>query len=101
MIRFVASAPEESAPDRLSIHAARTVAATTKPANGRYIRRSAPTSVEMGTTLDVGASVMKNHRPGKPTGGYRTKVRTVPVARTATTIIGVATSPKFSAFGAP
>src|SRR5439155_614503 len=38
---------------------------TTTAARGRYIRRSAPTSVAIGTKLDVGARVTKNHVPRK------------------------------------
>ena len=34
------------------------------PARGRYIRRSAATSVAMGTRLDVGARTAKNHTAG-------------------------------------
>src|SRR4051812_33905315 len=39
--------------------------------SGRYIRRSAPTSVTMGTNDDVGASVMKTHAPAKPTAAFQ------------------------------
>ena len=45
--------------------------------SGRYIRRSAPTSVEIGMTLDVGASVRKNHAPRNPIGGLRMKATMV------------------------
>ena len=38
-------------------------ASTASAISGRYIRRSAPTSVAIGMMLEVGASVMKNHAP--------------------------------------
>src|SRR4029077_10805025 len=44
-------------------------ASTTSAASGRYMRRSAPTSVAIGTTLEAGASVTKNQAPRKPTAG--------------------------------
>src|SRR3989442_1428231 len=44
-------------------------ASATIAASARYIRRSAPTSVAIGTMLDVGASVMKIHAPRKPSIG--------------------------------
>src|SRR3954467_13859455 len=59
--------------DRATAATASTAIATT----GRYIRRSAPTSVAIGTMLDVGASVMKNHAPRKPTAGARTRATVV------------------------
>src|SRR5688572_31286005 len=51
---------------------AQRTTSTTSAASGRYIRRSAPTSVAIGTKLDVGDSVMKHHAPRKPTCGRRT-----------------------------
>ena len=47
------------------VHAryAHKTTSTTSPASGRYMRRSAPTSVAIGTKLDVGDSVMKHHAP--------------------------------------
>src|ERR687885_225710 len=41
------------------------------PARGRYILRVAPDSVAIGTMLDVGASVKKNHTAGNPHAGER------------------------------
>src|SRR5690349_22004667 len=40
--------------------------------SGRYMRRSAITSVTIGTKLDVGARMPKNHAPRNPTGRRRT-----------------------------
>ena len=41
--------------------------------SGRYMRRSAPTSVAIGTMLDVGARVMKNQAPRNPHFGRRAR----------------------------
>src|SRR5215208_5068836 len=61
-----------------------TPAITAIAISGRYIRRSAPTSVAIGMTLDAGASVRKNHAPRNPILGERTSATTV-AARSATT----------------
>ena len=61
------------------VHASVT-ANTDKAASGRYIRRSAPTSLAIGTTLDVGASVRKNMAPRNPIAGHRTSATTVPAS---------------------
>ena len=45
--------------------------------NGRYIRRSAPTSVAIGTKLDEGASVMKNHAPRNAAAAFHRNAATV------------------------
>ena len=45
------------------------------------MRRSAPTSVAIGTTLDVGASVMKNQAPRNPSFGLKTNPMTVNTRR--------------------
>src|SRR5262249_24976778 len=66
------------------IDATPITASTTRPTRGRYMRRSAPTSVAIGTMLDVGASVMKNHDARNPTGGHRT--RSAQVKRTSAAI---------------
>ena len=50
--------------------------------SGRYIRRSAPTSVAIGTMLDVGASVTKNQAPRKPTLGHRLNATRVAISST-------------------
>ena len=42
-----------------------------KAISGKYIRRSAPTSVAIGTKLDEGASVTKNHAPRNAAIGHR------------------------------
>ena len=42
------------------------VARTATAAIGKYIRRSSPTSVRIGTMLEAGASVMKNQAPRNP-----------------------------------
>ncbi len=41
----------------------------TTAARGRYIRRSAATSVTIGTKLEVGARMRKNHAPRNPSAG--------------------------------
>src|SRR5437588_13016238 len=54
-----------------------TTPSNTSAASGRYILRSAPTSVAIGTRLDVGASVMKNQAPRNPSVGRRTSATAV------------------------
>ena len=53
------------------------------PASGKYIRRSAPTSVAIGMMLDAGASVMKNHAPQNPIAGIRTIAKATSRSRAA------------------
>jgi len=43
------------------------------PMSGRYMRRSAPTSVTIGTRLEAGASVTQNQTPQNPSCGRRAK----------------------------
>src|SRR3954462_15289273 len=62
--------------------------ATTTAASGTYMRRSAPTSVKTGTTLDVGASAIRNHAPRKPTTLDRRQATTM-----RTTITSIAATP--------
>ena len=50
---------------------------TTIDASGRYMRLSAPTSVAIGTTLEVGASVTKNHVARNATAGQRSQASAV------------------------
>ena len=54
-----------------------TAASTASAANGRYMRRSAPTSLVIGITLDVGASVRKNAAARNPMRGQRTRATPV------------------------
>src|SRR5258706_6535760 len=61
-----------------------TTASTTSPASGRYMRRSAPTSVAIGTMLDVGASVTNTQTPRKPSFGRQINAATVIGSRTPT-----------------
>ena len=74
-------------PNRRSIgpHISRapTTASATTARSGRYIRRSAPTSVAIGTMLDVGASVTKNQTPRKPSAGHRFIATTVAIRSSA------------------
>jgi hypothetical protein len=44
------------------------------------MRRSAPTSVAIGTMLDVGARVVKNHAPRKPAFAARASAQIVSAA---------------------
>jgi hypothetical protein len=48
------------------------------------MRRAAPTSVAIGTMLDVGASVMKNHAPRNPIFGQRTSATRVATSSSTT-----------------
>src|SRR5262245_48306391 len=45
--------------------------------DGKYMRRSAATSVAIGRKLDVGPSSRKNHAQRKPTRGFTTTSTTV------------------------
>ena len=64
--------------------AARTIStpSTTRAMSGRYIRRCAPTSVTIGTTLEAGASVTKNQVARKASGGRHRHRASAPVAST-------------------
>ena len=64
--------------------AAATTSSTTTPTSGRYIRRSAPTSAEIGTTLDEGARVMKIDAAQKPTRGTARSAAAAAAKSTAT-----------------
>src|SRR6476661_4074422 len=59
--------------------AAITVSVTTA-ASGKYIRRSATMS-RIGTTLELGANVRKNHAPKNPSGGAFTNAHPVAATR--------------------
>ena len=48
------------------------------------MRRSAPTSVAIGTMLDVGASMTKNHAPRYPSRGAPTQATTAAATSVAT-----------------
>src|SRR6478609_6500975 len=60
-VRAASDARVRAAPDARAVKARATgeKASATIAISGTYIRRSAPTSVEMGRMLDVGASVRK------------------------------------------
>ena len=58
-------------------------ARTTTAISGRYMRRSAPTSVAIGMKLDVGASVMKNQAPRNPSAGCLIRQTTWPATQAA------------------
>src|SRR5439155_21565184 len=74
---------------------------TTSAASGRYMRRSAPTSLAMGTTLVVGASVRKKAAHRKPTLGQRTNATAVASNSEATTAMWGRTSRAATARGRP
>src|SRR6266850_362205 len=78
-----------------------TTASTTSPASGKYIRRSAPTSVAIGTMLDVGASVTNTQTPRKPSFGRQINAETVIRSRTPTSSAYGITSPSDSGSGKP
>ena len=65
------------------------------------MRRSAPTSVAIGTTLDVGASVTKNHAPRKPSVGNRISATAVSASSGTTRSAYGRTSPSVRATGQP
>src|SRR5438046_2427879 len=66
-----------------------TTASVSTAISGTYMRRSAPTSVAMGTILDVGASVTKNHAPRNARLGLRVRPTTVAtISRTTTNACG-------------
>jgi hypothetical protein len=74
----------ESGRRRTRVRAAIT-ATTTSVASGKYMRRSAPTSVAMGMTLEDGASVPKNHTPTKARVGRFHHPITVAASSASTT----------------
>jgi hypothetical protein len=55
-------------------------------ASGKYIRCSAAISVGIGRTLDVGASVRKNHAPANPAGRRFATANAVSASSSETTI---------------
>src|SRR6267143_5646597 len=78
-----------------------TTASTTSPASGRYMRRSAPTSVAIGTMLDVGARVTKTQTPRKPSLGCQNNAAIVIRSRRPTNSAYGITSPSDSGRGKP
>ena len=86
-MRRVGAAPDARlgaairAPTRSTSQRPPTAASVASAANGRYIRRSAPTSLTIGMMLDVGASVRKNAAARNPIRGQRTSA--TPAATTA------------------
>src|SRR2546422_10776295 len=78
-----------------------TTASTTSPVSGRYMRRSAPTSVAIGTMLDVGASVTNTQTPRKPSVGCQNNAAMVIRSRTPTNTAYSITSPSDSGSGKP
>ena len=84
--------------------ASAAVASTSRTAtamSGRYMRRSAPTSVATGTMLDAGASVMKNQRPRKPAAGHLHHPTTASAASAVTSANAGATVPNVTSAGQP
>jgi len=65
------------------------------------MRRSAPTSVEIGMMLDVGASVRKNQAARKPIADLRTSATIVTARSTATAMKEGATSANVTCAGSP
>ena len=65
------------------------------------MRRSAPTSVAMGTMLEVGESVVKNQAPRNPSVGLRASAQIVSATRISTTTPYGAASVSVSARGTP
>src|SRR5215831_18000071 len=53
--------------------------------SGRYIRRSAPTSVAIGMMLEDGASVTKNHVPRNASAGRLSQATPVATTHATTT----------------
>jgi hypothetical protein len=79
------SARDDRAVARSTIPRETAITARTASAiSGRYIRRSAPTSVAIGTKLEVGASVMKTQAPRNPRAGRRPSAIAVRTRRTTT-----------------
>src|SRR5262245_40508294 len=76
-------------------------ARTARAVAGRYIRRSAPTSLTIGITLDVGASVIKNVAARKPIAGRRTRATAVTTRSASKTIAIPAILPSDRARGRP
>src|SRR5439155_20968941 len=70
--------------------AATTIVASA--ANGKYIRRSAPTSLTIGTRLDVGASVRKNDAARKPNARDRASASAVAASNVSNTAAPGSTS---------
>src|SRR5262245_1546210 len=91
----------EDAAARSQARVAATTAAAIAPASGRYIRRSAATSVAMGTMLEAGANVTKNHAAGKNARGHRHRPTAHTTTNAATIAIGSATSKSVIARGHP
>src|SRR4051812_37107539 len=78
-----------------------TTASAITAISGRYIRRSAPTSVAIGTMLDVGASVTKNHSPRNPKAGRHTIAAAAAVSSAVTSKKYGNTSPRVTGPGHP
>src|SRR5262245_25305030 len=74
---------------------------TMTAASGRYIRRSAPTSVAIGRMLDEGASVTKNQVPRNAISRRHRHAATVATASAATQENGSQTSPNDTTRGTP
>ena len=67
-------------------------------ASGRYIRRSAPTSVAIGRMLDEGARVIQNHAARNPSIG-RFHSATTLTARSTSTSTQRTGAPSWNAMG--
>lgn len=72
---------------RRQANRAPTTASAMIATSGRYMRRSAPTSVAIGRMLDVGANSRNTHAPRNPSAGRRTSAMTVATIK-PTTIAG-------------
>ena len=70
-------------------------------ASGRYIRRSAATSVTIGTKLELGARIRKNHAPKNPSAGARRSAHKVPASSAAMTAAAGMICPALVAIGQP